>query len=128
MKTHQKVAAVLVSSLGLSAWGCSGDAVESGVDKAGSGVKSVGKGIENVGDKLKEKAHDMGEGFDKGLQKAKDLEEKGVQKLKDAGKAVAEGAKNAKDKIVEEGKDLKDKAAKAARQGQEDKDMPDKKD
>ena len=30
MKVHQKVAAILVSSLGLVAWGCSGDDVESG--------------------------------------------------------------------------------------------------
>lgn len=50
MKLHQKVAAVLVSSLGLVSWGCSGDDVESGVNKVGDGVQSTGKKIESAGE------------------------------------------------------------------------------
>ena len=58
MKVHQKVAAVLVSSLGLVAWGCSGDDVESGVNKTGDGIESAGKatgsGIKAAGEKIKD--------------------------------------------------------------------------
>jgi hypothetical protein len=110
MRVHQGLAAGLVCSLGLVAWGCSGESVESGVKSTGDGIKNTGKAIENAGEKLKDKAADIGKAVDKKIESAKELEEKAVQKIKDGAKATVEGAKNVKDKIVDEGKALKDKA------------------
>jgi hypothetical protein len=109
MKVHQKVAAVLVSSLGLVAWGCSGEDVESGVNKTGSGIQSVGKGIEKVGEKVKEKSHDIGKAFENGEKK------------------VVETGKEIKEKAVEAGKEFKEKAVETGKAIKE-KITPDKKD
>jgi hypothetical protein len=133
MKVHQKVAAVLVSSLGLVSWGCSGEDVESGVKSTGNGIesagKSVGSGTKSLGEKIKESgtggkmekvANATGNAIETSGEKIKEGTEKLGEKIKDKaegiGKAVektekkiVDGAKNIKDKIVEEGKDLKDK-------------------
>ncbi len=113
MKLHQKVAAVLVSSLGLVSWGCSGDDVESGVNKVGDGVQSTGKKIESAGEALHDKAEGIGKAVGKAEKVVADGAHKAVEGVKDGAHKAVEGAKNIKDKVVEEGKELKEKAANA---------------
>ena len=109
MKVHQKVAAVLVSSLGLVAWGCSGDDVESesqsadGIQSSGkaieSGAKSAGEKIKDAGPgtKVEKAANATGNAIEKVGEKIKAGTEKLGEKIKDAaadiGKAVDKAEK-----------------------------------
>src|SRR5271157_315803 len=126
--------------LAITAWGCNGEQIESGVkttgtklEKAGgaieSGTKSLGEKIKETGtgSKLAGAASTTGAVIEKGGEKTRDVLDKTGEKLKEvapaAGKAVDKAGdklKDLKDKAGPELKDLKDKA------GPELKDLKDK--
>src|SRR5271157_2183263 len=116
--------------LAITAWGCNGDQIESGVkttgtklEKAGgaieSGTKSLGEKIKETGtgSKLEGAASTTGAVIEKGGEKTRDVLDKTGGKLKEvapaAGKAVdkaGEKLKELKDKAGEKLKELKDEA------------------
>jgi hypothetical protein len=96
MKVHRKALAVLVSSLGLAAFGCSGDDVESKVESAGSGIQTGGKKIESGAKSLSDKITDAGAGT-KG--------EKAANAIGNATEKVGEVSNKAMDKVGEKVKD-----------------------
>ena len=77
MNVHRRIAAGVVCSLGLVAWGCSGEDVE-------SGVKNTGQAVENAGKKIESSAEGIGKKIDEAGAKAKEtmhnLKEKAVRR------------------------------------------------
>ena len=131
MWKHRTLAAVAASSLGLFAWGCNSEQVETGAEATAKGLGKVGAAAESggkaAGEKIKEagagtrfeKAADKtGEVMEKGGEKTKEVLDKAGEKVKEAGKSVGQAVdkageklKDAKDKAVGEIKSLESKAA-----------------
>jgi hypothetical protein len=130
MNHRIRLSIALSLPLAITAWGCSGEQIESGVkttgtslEKAGGAIESGAKGLgekikeTGAGSKLEGAAATTGSVIEKGGEKTHEVLDKTGEKLKEvapaAGKAVdkaGEKLKDLKEKAGEKLKELKDKA------------------
>src|SRR5271166_2207301 len=101
MNRQIRMGVVLLGPLALTAWGCSGEQIESGTKATATGIEKTGQAIESGSKRLGENIKDSGTG-----SKLEDLKDQAGDKLKELKEQAGDLEKKAGEKL----KDLGEKA------------------